>query len=365
VVVNTFYGLQGEPQTWTIKDLEKEKTVGLVPILPSVSDGYGAETILAAYQQSEADLLISCIDVWVIPPQVTSHTKFAPWFPVDHDPLPEQIANALAPSIYPMTYSKWGVEICKDAGIDAKYVPGSADASVFCPMDREEARKAIGIPPGLDIDFLATMVAANKDITDRKGFSEALQGFAEFLKTHPKAYLYIHTNWKGAIDIQNLAKRLGIGEHTIMPDQYALLTGLYPEAYMKAVYNASDVLLNPAKSEGFGLPVLEAQMCGCPVAVTDFSTGRELLFAGWLIDGQKHWTCGADSWRLLANVDSVRDALSAAYDDKGNELVRHQARQGAMALDIERVTAEYWAPALKDMEEIVCGATGQLKLVTF
>jgi glycosyltransferase involved in cell wall biosynthesis len=161
-----------------------------------------------------------------------------------------------------------------------------------------------------------------------------------------------------------MVERLGLSGRVMQPDQFGYICGLYNDEYMRAVYAASDVLLNPAKSEGFGLPLVEAQMCGTPIAVTDFSTSRELLSAGWLIDGQKHWSMGADSWRLLCYVDSIVSVLEEAYANRDNEVLRKQARKGAIKYDSAKVADEYWKPALTDIERMACNKGG-LQLVTF
>lgn len=363
VTCNTWYGLQGEPQKWRIlpKDKPEADPISVVTILPSAGGNYGVDTMLAAYRASKSDVCISCMDVWVIPPQISRQMNFAPWLPVDHDPCPQPIIEALRTAMYPMSLSQWGERVLRDAGIDAHYVPCSADSDVFKPTDMKLARDKTGVPQDA---FLVTMVAANKDEHDRKGFGEGLQGFARFAEKHDEARLYIHTMWSGAIDIHAIVERLGIEEKVIKPNAYALAEGMYNNDDMRDIYNSSDVLLNPAKSEGFGLPILEAQMCGVPVILSDFSTTDELLFAGWRVAGQKHWSFGADSWRLMVYVDSVVDCLEEAYREARNPKLKQQARNGAIDLDTETVLKRHWKPALEKIEKLACG-TGKLELVTF
>lgn len=363
VTCNTWYGLQGEPQKWRIlpKGKPEADPVDVVTILPSAGNSYGVDTMLAAYKASGSEVCISCMDVWVIPPQISSKLSFAPWLPIDHNPCPKPVIDALQTAIYPMCMSKWGTQVLAEAGIEATYVPCSADSNVFKPMDKKLAREKTGIPQDC---FLVTMVAANKDEQDRKGFGEALQGFARFAEKHDDARLYLHTIWGAAIDIGKMVERLGLSEKVIRPNVYAMTMGMYNNEDMATIYNSSDVLLNPAKSEGFGLPILEAQMCGLPVALSDFSTTDELLFAGWRIGGQKHWSFGADSFRFLVYIDSVVDCLEEAYLEAGNKKLKQQARNGAIDLDTEKTIKQYWKPALSEIEKkITCG--GKLELVTF
>ena len=307
--------------------------------------------VVPNYRFYKADVCITISDVWIYPTAVTGKMNFAPWLPIDHNPVPEPVIKALETAIYPMAMSKFGIKMLADAGIKAHYVPGSAPADIFKPQDQKAARQKFAFPP--DCDFLAVMVSANKDPQDRKGFAEGLTGFAKFRETHPGAYLYIHTNWQGAIDIPAIVNNLGIADYVLQPDPYAILAGMHNEEYMVSVYNSADVLLNPCKSEGFGLPLVEAQMCGCPVAVTDFATTDELLFAGWKIDGQPDWTNGQNSWRKRVYIDSVVDALQAAYDAKGNSKLRQKATKGASRYDTETVFNRYWLPALKAIEVLI------------
>lgn len=43
------------------------------------------------------------------------------------------------------------------------------------------------------------------------------------------------------------------------------------------VYNLAKVYLQPSLAEGFGLPVLEAMACGCPVVASNLSSLREII----------------------------------------------------------------------------------------
>lgn len=348
VVVNSWYGLQGEPQKWRIlpKGKPEAEPVGVVTILPGAGSNYGVDTMLAAYRASGSEVCISCMDVWVVPSEISEKLNFAPWLPVDHDPCPQAIIDALKTAMYPMCMSKWGTDILQDAGIKAAYVPCSADSDVFKPGDQKLAREKTGVP--LDA-FLVTMITANKDEHDRKGFGEGIQGFARFAEKHDNARLYIHTMWTGAIDIHAMVERLGITDKVIKPNAYAMAMGMYNNDDMRDIYNASDVLLNPAKSEGFGLPILESQMCGVPVIASNFSTTDELLWAGWKIDGQRHWSYGADSWRFMVYVDSVVECLEEAFHEAGNKKLKQQARNGAISLDTETTISEHWKPALTEI----------------
>lgn len=351
VVLSTWYGLAGGPLPWPIKRRDGSLIRNVMVLPQAHGDTYGGEIMKLSYQRYGAEVLITVCDVWVFQKQHTHTLNFCPWFPIDYEPLPRSIIDALEPAIYPMTFSKWGQAVMEQAGLKAHYVPCSAPAKFYTPGDKEKARAIFNL--NRKLGYLVTMVAANKDIQDRKGFSEALQGFAKFAAKHDEAMLYLHTNWNGPVNVAAIAASLGIADKVIQPDQYAYNMGMLDEGYMRAVYQASDVHLNTCKSEGFGLPILESQMCGCPVIAPDYSTTDELLFAGWKIQGQPDWAMGADAWRFRVYVDSVADALEEAYRERDNEKLKALATKKAYKYDNEIVFSRYWRPALREIEQLV------------
>lgn len=58
-------------------------------------------------------------------------------------------------------------------------------------------------------------------------------------------------------------------------DSIYALSGLTPSV-LAAVYRRADLLLQTSDSEGFGLPVVEALACGCPVVASDIPVLREV-----------------------------------------------------------------------------------------
>jgi glycosyltransferase involved in cell wall biosynthesis len=349
VTLSTWYGLQGHPLPWQILG-DDGKPCGQISVLPSIDGAqYGKNSVHKIYQHVGADILITISDVWVFDPQRTGQTHFAPWLPIDHDPAPPNVVKSLESSIFSMVYSQWGVEVLAREGIEAHYVPASVPADKFTPGDRAAARDQFILPEG--VNFIVSMVAANKDSQDRKGFNEALIAFAKFHKSHPDSALYLHTDWEGPINVGHMGRVLGIDKSVLRPDPLPYALGMLDENYMANVYRASDVLLNPAKSEGFGIPLVEAQMCGCPVIATDFSTTDELVKTGWKVECTPDWTLGANSFRARAKTDSIADALEDAYANRDrNEALINRTRKRVMGYDTKRVFKKYWLPALAEIE---------------
>ena len=98
---------------------------------------------------------------------------------------------------------------------------------------------------------------------------------------------------------------------------------------MAATYATLDVLLNASMGEGFGLTVLEAQACGVPAIVTDFTAMSEVCGAGWKVGYERHWT-DQSSWQARPHVEEIVESLEACYAQSAAERAALSAR-GARA----------------------------------
>ncbi|MFB6200004.1 MAG: glycosyltransferase, partial [Candidatus Nanohaloarchaea archaeon] len=53
--------------------------------------------------------------------------------------------------------------------------------------------------------------------------------------------------------------------------------GYIPDEELVDFYNSIDLFIYPSKWEGFGLPPIEAKLCGCEIKITEDKTGLEEL----------------------------------------------------------------------------------------
>jgi len=347
VAITAFYGLEGR-----IID------VNGIRVYPRYKHPYGVDIVNAHANNYNADLVITLIDAWVIDPRAfNGKAKWAAWFPVDSEPLPPSVGRAVTGAYRRIVFSKFGEQMVHDAGLDCYYVPHGIDTKTFRPRDRTAARHLSGLP---NDRFLVGMVAANKGNPSRKAFCENIAAFKILHDKHPDALLYLHTH-KGesgsqTVNLPEYVRSIGLVENkdVIFADPYMQLIG-YGDEFMAEMYNALDVHLLVSMGEGFGIPIVEAQACGCPVIVGDWTAMPELCFSGWKVSKKEaapFWTPIA-AYQFMPRVEAIADRLEQAYRMAGNEDYRKRARDGALAYDATKVTNKYWKPVLEEIEQDV------------
>lgn len=280
--------------------------------------------------------------------QQLANYRVAHWMPVDCDPMGERdIAALRASQGVPLAISKFGYEMIRREGFEPIYVPHGVDTGVFRDTeDRREFREALGVN---DDTFVVGIACVNKD-GSRKGIDQQMQAFSIFHKRHPDSRLFFHTTTSSHWQLEKIALNLGIHNALIFPDQYSIVSQTITNQSMATWYSALDVLSACSEAEGFGLPILEAQACGTPVVVTNYSSMTELCSSGWLVDYQKHWTGGHESWWVTPNVESIAARYEEAYNQRGNRDYRDRARNFALDYDADLIVANYWKPALAEIE---------------
>src|ERR1041385_1983337 len=253
---------------------------GSVTLYPKGAHPYGQDVFGAHSAHFGADLGISLLDSWVCNPDLYGpRLKWAPWYPLDSEPMPRLIREKVSRAYERIVYSRFGERMTHDADLSCRYVPHGVETDVFRPGSKVDAREALGLPKDA---FVVGMVAANKGVPSRKAFGQQIEAFARFHARHPDSLLYLHTarGDMGQLDQMNLPeliRHLGIEGAVAFSDPYGLLLG-YPDDKMANLYRSFDVLLSVSTGEGFGIPILESQAAGTPVIVGDWTAMPELCF---------------------------------------------------------------------------------------
>lgn len=312
----------------------------------------------------QADALITLLDIQVMDIPSLQGTKWIPWTPVDHQTIPPAIFERLQYALHPITMSKHASAEMDKAGIDYSYIPCAVDTSIFAPRDMKTCREELKFP--LD-KFLVGMVAMNKGNPSRKAFHQNIAAFAALLKKNGDCVLYLHTldGVRGGyetVDLVTYCKALGLkvgyaftdsaaSADVIFADQYGLALGYEPKM-MAQIYSSLDVHCGVTMGEGFGIPIIEAQACGCPVIVGDWTSMSELVFGGWKVDKKDAELIftNLNAFQYLPHPAAIAEKLEAAYQMRGNPDYSKRAQAGAELYDVERVMKNYWQPALEKIQ---------------
>lgn len=327
-------------------------------IYPAFDDPYGNDVIGAHTQHFGANIVVTLIDVWVLRNivQQIAPALFLPWLPIDHDPVPQQFLDALAGAHLPLTYSKWGHKMLADAGVANHYIPHGVEPGIYrVNTDRDEVRKFKHWLTKSDDSHLTVMVAANKGFPSRKFFEGQLEAWRDFAADKPEAKLYIHslpTPVHGGVDFNRLVVMLGLEGRVIFPHPYLYRLG-YPAEHLAFIYNAADVFLGASMSEGFGIPIVEAQACGAPVVVTNFSSMPELVRWGYAVDVDHMVLTGMHSYQAWPSVKDITDKLDRLYDawlisGKDWPIAKRIATQDAIhaEFDWDMIVRDQWHPLI-------------------
>jgi glycosyltransferase involved in cell wall biosynthesis len=142
-------------------------------------------------------------------------------------------------------------------------IPNGVDAACSPVPNRESdgaAAKLLGIADGIPL-----LLSVGSTI-QRKRLDVLLRVFAKVRREFPEARL---VRVGGLTPEQmRLAKDLGV-------EQSITVLRFLDRAILAAVYRRAWLLLHTADAEGFGLPVIEALACGCPVVASDLPVLRE------------------------------------------------------------------------------------------
>ncbi len=173
-------------------------------------------------------------------------------------------------------------------------IPNAVDPFFAPPTDAASSRADATRILGTDAAYFLVLGASQP----YKDHPAALKAFAKVARGSERLVLVQRRGPKSAL--YQLAVELGIASRVIWRDS------LSREEVRSLLQNAV-ALVHPSRLEGFGLPVLEAMACGCPVVATDIAALREVLGnAGSLAPLDDIASLGR-ALRLFADSPHVRD----------------------------------------------------------
>ena len=189
------------------------------------------------------------------------------------------------------------------------------------PLPREQTASILE-PYGLPERFVLFIGGLNPI----KNLGRTLRAFAK-LEEEPRDLVVLgFKRWKFEQDLA-LVGKLGLEDRVHF-------AGFVPDSHLPAFYSQAELLLFPSLYEGFGIPVLEAMACGCPVVAS--TTGCSSEVAG-----------GAAELVDPYDVDAIHAGVSRVLGDTG-------LRREMVELGLQRCKDFSWkktATATRDLFE--------------
>ncbi|HEX8240834.1 MAG TPA: glycosyltransferase [Allosphingosinicella sp.] len=187
-----------------------------------------------------------------------------------------------------------------------------ADLERFRPMDREAAKRRLGVA--------GPLIVSPGNLVPLKGHRLAIGA----LSALPDATLLIAGEGPERPALEALIAVLGLA-------QRARLLGAVPPDSMPELLAAADLMLLPSEREGLANVWIESLACGTPILIADVGGAREVLDrpeAGRLAARDRD-SIAAAAREMLASppdpADVRRSAERFSWDRNGGELYEHLA----------------------------------------
>jgi glycosyltransferase involved in cell wall biosynthesis len=178
-------------------------------------------------------------------------------------------------------------------------------------------------------DFGSKKILIVSDISPRKNHIRLIQAFERAQElSQSRLELVVAGQTRTAIPeldymLRDVAKRRENVKITMM--------GYVPDSELLSLFAEADVFVFPSLYEGFGLPVLEAMACGCPVITSNVSSLPEVVGdAALLVDPY--------------NVEALAQAMLTVLED--DELKKEMSKKGiaqAQKFSWDKAGAEFLA----------------------
>jgi glycosyltransferase involved in cell wall biosynthesis len=293
-------------------------------------DRFGLPRIPEIIDKVKPDIFICLNDIWVAN-QVWEQAqfmrdkykfKFIVYFPIDSQAyMPDMLSN-IPHWDMAITFTVGSAHRILAHNIGASrlgVLPHGVDTGRFYPMEKSEARKALGLPEDKFI-----VLNANRN-QPRKRIDLTIQAFAKFAVDKPDTMLYLHMGakdlgwdviplFKKEMQKQGLEdyKRLVLTSHTINYIQAP------SDEVLNRIYNACDVGINTADGEGWGLVSFEHASCRKPQIVPNHTVCADIWEEAGMLANISTWVTDKDLGveRGLVDVDHLVALLDELYYNK-------------------------------------------------
>jgi len=289
------------------------------------------------------------------------------YFPLEGYPLNPHVLDQARMVYAPVTYTKWGMNLMKEYGIDVDYVLHGVDHAPFDQYD-SSVRDKLRRVAGWDNKFVIGMVGVNK----RTNRQPAMIEMARILKDRGRRdfIVYLHCQergdaFMGGWELQWLIDEYDVGDVVwLKPNQAEHKfvarprTGTLDRALdlplpsntkeakenlaqldFISLLNCFDIYMDPASAHGFNLPLAESMRCGVPGITVDDGFARSEIYDGAVRfmkpTHSDYWHTGA----MLPMVSPARMADTACelWDDS-------ETRMSIATAGKSKVDSMKWQP---------------------
>lgn len=205
--------------------------------------------------------------------------------------------------------SEYGAEEARKVGVPAEHIQigiNTNDWKIPTVEEKKKFREILGIS---EDEFIVLTVADNQE---RKNPHKLLETYADFAKGKKTRYIFVTREFNPAGGrLKDYATELGIHQNMMWFERGMSQKQLW------SLYAIADVFLLASKSEGLGMPLLEAMSVGVPIVATNCTAISELLAdnRGLLVDYEyQHRDCFGNGWRYWFSKDNGVKKLNQVYE---------------------------------------------------
>jgi glycosyltransferase involved in cell wall biosynthesis len=317
------YGINytGDPHPYPFK---------IYPAAPhNPADRFGLGRIQSIVENERPDWFICLNDIWIVNQvweriHLLKHQlkfKFIGYFPTDSEWYPLSMLRYIKDFDFAITFTIEQAQRLMAHGIQPKklgVIPHGLDKGKFHELDMIETRKKLGVP-------LDKFVVFNGNRNQpRKNIDLTIKAFAEFATGKDDVMLYLHMGEK---DLGWAVKELFETEMRRRgndPTQKLALTpnmnymGAPPDEQLNLIYNISDVGINTANGEGWGLVPFEHALCRKPQIVPNHTSCKDVWQGKGLLIDVAAWITDKDLGveRGIIDYKHAAELLNKVYEDK-------------------------------------------------